>query len=262
MELLTVVLLGFFLGMRHATDADHVIAVTTIVSRQRTVAGAALVGMLWGLGHTLTILVVGGTIVVFGVVIPPRLGLGMEFGVALMLIALGVLTLAGSFRRLGSAPGADRHSHPHAHGDYVHTHPHGHAPTTHGHDEGRTPQARLDRWLGGLGAYQAARPVVVGLVHGLAGSAAVALLVLATIRDPRWAVAYLLVFGVGTIAGMALVTLAVALPFAYTAGRSVAFHRALATASGVLSLVFGLVLAYQIGVGDGLFGPDPRWSPE
>ena len=262
MELLTVVLLGFFLGMRHATDADHVIAVTTIVSRQRTVAGAALVGMLWGLGHTLTILVVGGAIVVFGVVIPPRLGLGMELGVALMLIALGVLTLAGSLRRLDSAPGADRHSHPHAHGDYVHTHPHGHAPATHGHDESRTPQARLDRWLGGLGAYQAARPVVVGLVHGLAGSAAVALLVLATIRDPRWAVAYLLVFGVGTIAGMALVTLAVALPFAYTAGRSAAFHRALATASGVLSLAFGLVLAYQIGVVDGLFGPDPRWSPE
>jgi high-affinity nickel-transport protein len=261
-ELLTVVLLGFFLGMRHATDADHVIAVTTIVSRQRTVSGAALVGMLWGLGHTLTILVVGGSIVVFGVVIPPRLGLGMELGVALMLIALGVLTLVGSLRRLGSAPGADRHSHPHAHGDYVHTHPHGHAPATHGHDESRTPQARLDRWLGGLGAYQAARPVVVGLVHGLAGSAAVALLVLATIRDPRWAVAYLLVFGVGTIAGMGLVTLAVALPFAYTAGRSAAFHRALATASGVLSLAFGLVLAYQIGVTDGLFGPDPRWSPE
>jgi high-affinity nickel-transport protein len=261
-ELLTVVLLGFFLGMRHATDADHVIAVTTIVSRQRTVAGAALVGMLWGLGHTLTILVVGGAIVLFGVVIPPRLGLGMELGVALMLIALGVMTLAGSLRRVGSASGADGHSHPHAHGDYVHTHPHGHAPATHGHDESRTPQARLDRWLGGLGAYQAARPVVVGLVHGLAGSAAVALLVLATIRDPRWAVAYLLVFGVGTIAGMALVTLAVALPFAYTRGRSAAFHRALATASGVLSVAFGLVLAYQIGVVDGLFGPDPRWFPE
>jgi high-affinity nickel-transport protein len=260
MEWLTVVLLGFFLGMRHATDADHVIAVTTIVSRRRSVAGAALVGMLWGVGHTLTILVVGGAIVVFGVVIPPRLGLGMEFGVALMLIALGVLTLAAPLRSLrGSAGG---HSHPHPHGDYVHTHPHGHGPGGHGHDDARTPQARLDRWLGGLGPYQAARPVVVGLVHGLAGSAAVALLVLATIRDPAWAVAYLLVFGLGTIAGMALITLVVALPFAYTAGRSAAFHRALATATGLLSLAFGLVLAYQVGVVDGLFGADPRWSPE
>jgi high-affinity nickel-transport protein len=261
-ELLTVVLLGFFLGMRHATDADHVIAVTTIVSRQRSIAGAALVGMLWGVGHTLTILVVGGAIVAFGVVIPPRLGLGMEFGVALMLIALGVLSLTGPLRGLRGTGAADRHSHPHAHGDYVHTHPHGHTNATHGHAESRTPQARLDRWLGGLGLYQAARPVVVGLVHGLAGSAAVALLVLATIRDPLWALAYLLVFGLGTIAGMALVTLAVALPFAYTAGRSAAFHRALATASGLLSLAFGLVLAYQLGVVDGLFGADPRWSPE
>jgi high-affinity nickel-transport protein len=260
--LLTVVLLGFFLGMRHATDADHVIAVTTIVSRQRSVAGAALVGMLWGLGHTLTILVVGGAIVAFGVVIPPRLGLGMEFGAALMLIALGALALAGPLRGLRRAAAAGGHSHPHAHGDYVHTHPHGHTPGTHGHEESGTPQARLDRWLGGLGLYQAARPLVVGLVHGLAGSAAVALLVLATIRDPWWAIAYLLVFGLGTIAGMGLVTLAVALPFAFAAGRSAAFHRALATASGLLSLAFGLFLAYQIGVVDGLFGADPRWSPE
>jgi high-affinity nickel-transport protein len=179
-----------------------------------------------------------------------------------MLIALGALALAGPLRGLRRAAVAGGHSHPHAHGDYVHTHPHGHTPGTHGHEESGTPQARLDRWLGGLGLYQAARPLVVGLVHGLAGSAAVALLVLATIRDPWWAIAYLLVFGLGTIAGMGLVTLAVALPFAFAAGRSAAFHRALATASGLLSLAFGLFLAYQIGVVDGLFGPDPRWSPE
>src|SRR5262245_6328071 len=120
--------------MRHATDADHVIAVTTIVSRQRSVAGAALVGMLWGLGHTLTILVVGGAIVAFGVVIPPRVGLGMEFGVALMLIALGVLALGEPLRSLRGTATAGGHAHPHSHGDYVHTHPHGHAPGTHGHE--------------------------------------------------------------------------------------------------------------------------------
>ena len=186
----------------------------------------------------------------------------MEFGVALMLVALGVLALAGPLRGLRGAAAAGKHSHPHAHGDYVHTHPHGHSPGTHGHEESGTPQARLDRWLGGLGLYQAARPVVVGLIHGLAGSAAVALLVLPTIRQPLWAVAYLLVFGLGTIAGMGLVTLAVALPFTLAAGRSAAFHRALATASGLLSLAFGLFLAYQIGVVDGLFGADPRWSPK
>src|SRR5947207_3301539 len=164
--LLSVILLGFFLGMRHATDADHVIAVTTI-----------------------------GT-------------------------------------------------------------------SEHGHREDQTPQARFDRLFGRLGAYQAVRPLVVGLVHGLAGSAAVALLVLATIRDARWALAYLLVFGLGTIAGMMLVTAAVALPFAYSTKRFVVVNRYLATASGILSLAFGLFLVYQIGFVDVLFSATPHWTPE
>lgn len=268
MELLSIVFLGFFLGMRHATDADHVIAVTTIVSRERRIRDAALVGALWGVGHTATILVVGGAIVLLGLVIPPRIGLSMEFGVALMLILLGVLNLTGAMRWLTAAvagrhdPAAGLHTHPHGHGDFVHTHPHGHGTEDHGHREDETPQARLDRAFGRLGVYHVLRPVVVGLVHGLAGSAAVALLVLATIRNPLWAVAYLLVFGVGTIAGMMLITAALALPVAYTAIRFARLHRALAVATGLLSLAFGLVLAYQIGFVDGLFSSDPRWTPE
>jgi high-affinity nickel-transport protein len=268
--LLSVLLLGFFLGMRHATDADHVIAVTTIVSRRRSVRAAAWTGVLWGLGHTLTILVVGGAIVLFGLVIPPRVGLGMEFSVAIMLILLGALTLTGATRRVQEARAGvshaggheGRHAHPHVHGDYVHSHVHGHAPEAHGHTEEATPQARLDRALGGFGAYHHLRPLVVGLVHGLAGSAAVALLVLAAIRDPWWATGYLLVFGAGTIAGMLLVTAAVALPFAVTARRFAWLNRHLVTASGLLSLAFGLWMAYQIGVVDGLFGAAPHWSPE
>jgi high-affinity nickel-transport protein len=268
--LLSVLVLGFFLGMRHATDADHVIAVTTIVSRQRSVRAAAWTGVLWGIGHTLTILVVGGAIVLLGVVIPPRVGLGMEFSVAIMLTLLGILTLTGFTRRLHEGRAAvshgggheDPHAHPHVHGDYVHKHVHGHAPGTHGHPEEATPQARLDRALGRWSAYQIARPLVVGLVHGLAGSAAVALLVLAAIRDPWWAAGYLLVFGVGTIAGMMLVTAAVAVPFAVTAHRFAWLNRHLATASGVLSLAFGLWMAYQIGVVDGLFSAAPHRSPE
>jgi high-affinity nickel-transport protein len=269
--LLSVLFLGFFLGMRHATDADHVIAVTTIVSRQRSVRSAAWTGVLWGLGHTVTILAVGGAIILFGLVIPPRVGLGMEFSVALMLILLGVLTLTGVTGRMHEARAGDHHTgghadrlhaHPHTHGDYVHSHAHGHTPDAHGHAEEATPQARLDRALGRFGAYQLLRPLVVGLVHGLAGSAAVVLLVLATIRDPWWAVGYLLVFGVGTIAGMMLVTAAVAVPFAATAGRFAWLNRHLATASGALSLAFGVWMAYQIGVVDGLFSADPHWSPE
>src|SRR5271154_7188771 len=94
-SLLSIVVLGFFLGMRHATDPDHVIAVTTIVSRQRSIGHAALIGALWGLGHTITILFVGSAIVLFGFVIPPRLGLTMEMSVGLMLILLGILNLSG-----------------------------------------------------------------------------------------------------------------------------------------------------------------------
>ena len=265
---LPIIVLGFLLGMRHATDPDHVIAVATIVSRQRTAWSAALIGSLWGIGHTVTITLVGGTIILFGVVIPPRFGLAMEFSVALMLILLGTLSLTGLMQRAtemfipGRGSDASIHAHLHTHSDYVHTHPHGHDPGSHGHRETVTPLSRLDRVLGPLGAYQAIRPLIVGLVHGLAGSAAVALLVLTTIRDPLWAVAYLLLFGVGTIAGMMLITALIAVPFAYTAGRFVKIHRYLAVASGVLSLGFGLFLAFQIGLVDGLFSGTPRWTPK
>jgi ABC-type nickel/cobalt efflux system permease component RcnA len=267
-ETLPIIVLGLLLGMRHATDPDHVIAVATIVSRHATAWRAALIGTLWGIGHTVTITLVGGAIILFGLVIPPRVGLAMEFSVALMLILLGSLTLTGTLQRvtemfssrLGTPPGV--HAHPHSHDDYVHAHPHGHGPGSHGHADDATPLSRLDRLLGGLGVYQALRPLIVGLVHGLAGSAAVALLVLATIRDPWWGIGYLLLFGVGTIAGMMLITAAIGLPFAYTAKRSVTIHRYLGVASGLLSLGFGLFLVYQIGLVDGLFTSHPRWTPE
>ena len=262
---MSLLMLGFFLGMRHATDADHVIAVSTIVVRQRRVGAAAWIGALWGVGHTFTILAVGSAIILFGLVIPPRLGLTMEFSVALMLVLLGLLNLTGTLRwiqdSLGTASGPS-HSHAHSHDDFVHSHRHGHGPGEHGHAEDRTPQAWLDRTFGGLGVYNALRPVAVGLVHGLAGSAAVALLVLATVREPQWGVAYLLVFGVGTVAGMMLITAALALPITYAAGQFAHVNRYLAMASGLLSLAFGLVIAYQIGFVDGLFTGYPRWTPE
>ena len=94
-NLLTVISIGFLLGMRHATDPDHVIAVTTIVSRQRSIRHAGMIGMLWGLGHTITILLVGAAIIMFNLVIPPRIGLTMELAVGLMLIFLGVINLTG-----------------------------------------------------------------------------------------------------------------------------------------------------------------------
>ena len=263
-SILSLLVLGFFLGMRHATDADHVIAISTIVSRQRSLFGAAMIGALWGLGHTLTVTLVGGAIILFTVTIPPRIGLAMEFAVGVMLILLGFLSLTGMNRwiRDNVVPGSSIHGHTHAHGDYAHSHLHGHEAGSHGHEENQTPQAWLDRKLGGLGFYQVARPLVVGVVHGLAGSAAVALLVLPAIRDPLWGVLYLFLFGVGTVAGMMLITMAIAAPFAYSMARFPRFNAYLRVASGLLSLGFGLFLIYYIGYVDGLFGDNPKWSPQ
>ena len=220
--LLPIAALGFVLGVRHATDPDHVAAVGTIVARERTIRGAALVGILWGLGHTFTMLLAGGGIVLFGLVVPPRVGLTLELSVALMLIGLGAWSLLGA-RRSPTGP-------------HVHEVP-----------------RELDRRFGGLGLYRAARPFVIGVVHGLAGSAAVGLLVVATIGEPLLSLAYLLVFGLGTIAGMMLITAALALPLAYTARNLLGVNRSLALAAGVLSVGFGLFLVYQIGFVDGLF---------
>jgi high-affinity nickel-transport protein len=251
---LALTALGFFLGMRHATDADHVIAVSTIVARERTLRGGVVIGILWGLGHTLTILVVGSAIILFSVVIPPAVGLTMEMTVALMLVVLGLWNLAGVVQSARTQVGhGHRHAHAHQHGDYVHHHRHGHGPDEHGHREDQTPQAWLDRHFGGLGLYQLVRPLIIGVVHGLAGSAAIALLVLATIGEPRWALAYLVLFGLGTIVGMTFVTLLVAAPMTYASRRLRHAERHLRLASGLLSLGFGLVLIYQIGVTGGLF---------
>lgn len=261
-QLLSMAFLGFFLGMRHATDPDHVIAVTTIVSRERRVGRAAGIGILWGLGHMVTIFVVGGAILLFDVVVPPRIGLTMEFSVAVMLVFLGVLSLTAIVRSLRSALSPDAvEVHAHAHGRYVHGPAYGHGPVGHWHAEVAAPVARLDRWFGRVSLYQALCPLAIGVVHGLAGSAAIALLVLATIRDATWGVVYLGVFGIGTIAGMMLIMAAISLPFAYTSRRLFGFNRSLGVASGLLSLGFGLFLIYQIGFVDGLFTSHPHWTP-
>ncbi|MFA6168709.1 MAG: hypothetical protein WC700_18950 [Gemmatimonadaceae bacterium] len=214
---LSAAVLGFLLGLRHATDADHVVAITAIVARERTMRRAAWIGALWGIGHSITVFVVGGALIAFRVVIPPRVGLMLEFGVAIMLIFLGFSNLRGG------APVT----------------PHGH---THEFDH--------------------RRPLIIGTVHGLAGSAAVAILVLAAIPQTLWAFAYLVVFGVGTIAGMMLVTVIIAAPAMYAGERVARMHVGIRLAAGALSLGFGLLLARELIVHGGLLSAAPTWSPK
>jgi high-affinity nickel-transport protein len=249
----TVILLGLFLGMRHSTDPDHVVAVSTIVSRQGSIRSSATIGLLWGLGHTLTIFLVGSAIIVFGVVIPPRLGLSMEFCVALMLILLGVLNLTGVMRwitdhlnRMKRVPATSR--------PVVSVYP------------GQRVSSRIelirDGTIGKLGLYQTIRPLAVGLVHGLAGSAAVALLVLSTIKSPLWSTAYLLVFGFGTMVGMMLMTAAISMPLVYSGKKFFKINGYLIAISGFASMAFGIFLVYQIGFVDGLFTSQAHWIPQ
>lgn len=256
---LTVAIVAFVLGIRHATDADHIIATTAIVTRHRSLSGAAAIGLAWGVGHTLTILVVGGGIILLGWVIPESVGLSMELAVGVMLIILGLTNLRGVVDRtrwLATAPAPEPELAPrtHRHGDYVHTHAHVGASGRHPHPEDATPVARLDRAFGALKAYQLVRPLLVGVVHGLAGSAAVTLLVLATIPSPGWSMAYLLIFGAGTILGMMAFTVAISLPLLHPRVGSANLAGRLRAAAGILSLGFGLFLVYDVGVVQGLFG--------
>ncbi len=258
-SLFTILAVGFVLGMRHATDADHVIAVSTIVTREQKAGRAAIIGAAWGVGHTVTIFAVGSILILFRITLPPRAGLSMELAVGLMLIVLGIRNLRASFswplglRRRSHQPAL----HYHAHGDYIHAHA---SLPSHSHQQ--TPVSKLDHWFGRSSIYLMARPLLIGIVHGLAGSAAIALLVLSTIPSARWAVGYLVIFGLGTILGMMLITLAMASTFSFGQKHFVNVGRHFEWAAGLVSLVFGMFVTYQIGFGAGLFTANPVWIPK
>lgn len=234
MQPITVLALGFFLGLKHATDADHVVAVTTIVTRQKKLTHAALVGAVWGIGHTLMIIVVGVALILFHISIPEQTQLLFELIVAIALIFLGVLNIAGVTHSLMHRFGPHQHLHTH---DETRVHPHNH----------------LTDVIGTVGLFHFIRPLIVGLIHGLAGSAAITLLILGSITDGRMATLYLGIFGLGTITGMMVITTLIGIPILAGSKKFKKFDTVVTRLSGYLSILYGIYFGYHIIVTQGMF---------
>ncbi len=250
-EAFTILSLGFVLGLKHALDADHLIAVATIVSERKGALSSSLVGAFWGIGHTFSLLVVGALVVSLNLRIPERIALTMEFGVAVMLVILGLNVFWKMYR------GEVLHVHVHEHHGHKHVHPHMHASASiHTHQgEAAFHESIVIRVLQRIFKRfsESKRTILVGMVHGMAGSAALMLLVLATITSTRLALLYIAVFGVGSIGGMMLMSTLIGLPFLITAKTSHALNVAVRSLAAATSILFGLFLAWEIGYVEGLF---------
>jgi ABC-type nickel/cobalt efflux system permease component RcnA len=226
-NLLAATSLGFALGLRHALDPDHMVAVSTIVSEHKSVRRSSLVGACWGLGHSASLLGVGVAVIVLKLSISGHLARWMEFGVAVMLIFLGIKTV---YKTLG-IPRIHRHRH--SHGGREHTHIHLHQPGE--------EHIHYHRHLPGVGA----QPFCVGLVHGLAGSAGLMLLVLGTIPSAIAGLIYITMFGLGSVGGMLVMSSLISVPFVLSAKRSSLLRKRLRLAVGLSSAVFGFFLVWQ-----------------
>ena len=238
-ETLTLLGIGLVFGLKHATEVDHVVAVSTIVSRHRSIWRSTLVGAMWGAGHTAALLITGAIVLSLRVAIPERVGNWLEFGVALMIIGLGAAAL---WRALIKR--TDVHVHEHSHDGVSHVHIHFHENETRHHAAKSHSHA-----VSAVGL----KPVLIGAVHGLAGSAALTLLVLTQIDSAWVGFFYLLVFGVGSIAGMILMSGLIGLPFALTSTNAGRVHHHLQTTAAGLSIAFGLWYAYDTAHSSGLF---------
>lgn len=219
--------LGFVLGLKHVLDPDHLVAVSTIVSQHKSVRRSSLIGTFWGLGHTASLLSVGIVVVALKLSIPKQFAFWMELGVTVMLVLLGVKALRGALH------GWTLHAHVHSHDGRRHVHIHLHRPEElHVHHH---------RHLFGFGV----RPFLVGIVHGLAGSAALMILVLATIRSTVGGLIYIAVFGIGSVAGMLVLSSLISVPFALSGKRFAVLNEGLQLLAGLSSVGFGIFLFWQ-----------------
>jgi sulfite exporter TauE/SafE len=229
---LTTLGLGLVLGLKHAFDSDHLIAVSSIVARERSPWRSLWIGLFWGLGHTLTLLVIGALVLALDLRISPPVELSFECAVGVVLIVLGLSTLYDCRRRRV-------HVHPHEHGNAAHVHFHAHADSAaHGHAH----PLRLG-----------AKPFLVGMVHGLAGSAALILLVLTAVPSAALGLMYLAIFGCGAILGMGAVSLLMGVVFSFATNRIHETSRVLRLTVGSVSAAFGAWIVIDIGFVRGLF---------
>lgn len=259
-----ILALGLLLGVRHAFDTDHLVAVTTIVSEYKNPLRAIWIGASWGLGHTTTLFLAGVVLLLLKVQMPARLALLFEFLVGVMLLLLGTQAFM-SLRRL------QMHVHPHEHkndGTELHEHFHIHgADGDHSHQllnrweklsklliAGITPgegQTAMGSTRKALKPFFRLKSYLVGIVHGLAGSAALMLMVLASIKSVWTGVSYIVIFGLGTVISMGLISIFISLPFSIS-GQMPRLNRAIQAVTGTISILFGLYLMYQVGIGEGL----------
>ncbi|MDX2093192.1 MAG: hypothetical protein SFX73_35440 [Kofleriaceae bacterium] len=208
------VLLGLAVGLRHAFEPDHLTAVATLATETRDPKKGAALGALWGLGHTVSLVIVGIVLIALGEALPAQLAAWFELSVSFVLIALGARALVRAWKQGLVGP-----SHQHAHGGHAHLHA---GPDAHVH---------LGRWT------LAWRPLAVGIVHGLAGSGALTALVFAQLPSTAGRIAYIALFGLGSIAGMAVASALVGASL-----RSlVRWQRTVTIGAGMLSIGFGIV---------------------
>jgi len=234
----SVLLLGLVVGLKHAVEADHLAAVSTIVSERKSILSSSIVGFLWGLGHTMTLLIAGLAVILLHIRISERTALALEFCVGIMLIALG----ANVIRKL--ARGDKLHIHQHTHGGHQHAHFHTHDSVSVRHVTEQHTHHGFSLNL---------RPLFVGMIHGLAGSAALMLLVLSTIQSPLVGLFYIFIFGFGSIGGMIAMSALVGVPFHLTANRFARANFAIRGLAALFSLMFGASMVYEIGFVEGLF---------
>ncbi|MBM7869026.1 sulfite exporter TauE/SafE [Clostridium pascui] len=228
-NLLSILVIGFILGIKHAMEPDHVIAVSTMVSDTKKLLSSSIIGVFWGIGHTITLFIVGMVFIFMKNEIPGEIALFLEFAVGVMLVYLGIKSYVFAEKN-------HIHSHKHTHNDILHEHFH-EENINHQHDNSKIPYFKS---------------IFIGLVHGLSGSAAMILLTMTSVKHSWQAGIYIIIFGLGTISGMLLCTILIGIPFALS-NENKRMNVNLSRAAGIISSMYGVYYMYDLGINQGLF---------